>query len=226
MWFSTFLVLNLLRRRAHSALTLAGMAIAVGTAVALLGIADSFERSSVQAFAGRGIDIVIVEQGILDQLTSDLNYEYADPIRHVPGVRGLAPGLIELVDYSHTGTVLSVLLQGWEPDSLLFDELKILDGRVFNVGEKGVTLLGKTLAETLDKHVGDTVVFQRESFRVVGIYESFNIFENGAATLPLGELQRIMGRPRSVTGFSVVLESQPPRSDSVAQVCQRIEALD
>ncbi|MBX7166289.1 MAG: ABC transporter permease [Pirellulales bacterium] len=225
MWFSTFLWLNLVRRRARSLLTALGMAIAVGTSVALLGVAEQFERSTVESFAGRGVDIVILESGILDQLSSDLQQEYEAPLRSVQGVKDVGPGLLELIDYSHSGNVVSVLVQGWVPDSFLFDTIKIRAGRRFAAGEQGVVMLGKTLSEVLQKQVGDMLTIQRESFRVIGVYESFSVFENGAATLPLAELQRVMARPGGVTGFSVVLDRSGPQPANVEEVCRRIEDL-
>lgn len=223
MWFSTFLLLNLVRRLARSVLTMLGMAIAVGTSVSLLGVADSFERSAVQSFSARGVDIVVLERGILDQLSSDLNQGLAARIAEVPGVGAVAPGLIELVDYSRSGTVISVLLQGWQPGSFLFQDLKFLEGRPFQEGETGVVVLGKTLAEILGKHTGDSLEIQRQQLRVVGVYESFNIFENGAATLPLAELQRLMARPEGITGCSVKVDHQA--GSDVETVAKRIENL-
>ena len=87
MGFLTFLTKNLCRRRARSSLTCAGLAIAVGTTVALLGISDGFERSTVESFESRGVDIVVVADGVLDQLSSDLDERAADLIRDLAAVR-------------------------------------------------------------------------------------------------------------------------------------------
>jgi putative ABC transport system permease protein len=226
MWFSTFLLLNLVRRFARSLLTALGMAIAVGTSVALLAVADSFERSSVQSFAERGVDLVVLEQGILDQLSSDLSQSITPQIAAIPGVEAVAPGLIELVDYSHSNTVLSMVLQGWEPGSFLFDDVKFVEGRPFGPDDHGVVVLGKTLAEVLNKKVGDTVDLQRKDFKVIGIFDSFNIFENGAATLPLRELQQLMARTDGITGLSVKVKRESENNEArVAEVAKQIEAL-
>ena len=68
-------------------------------------------------------------------------------------------------------------------------------------------MLGVTLAENLRQacrghrdHAGAS------DFDVVGVYRSFDIFENGGAVVPLATLQDLMVRPRSVTGFTVELE--------------------
>ncbi len=221
MWFVTILLLNLLRRKARSVLTVCGVAVAIGTTVALLGIARGFEESSVQIFEQRGVQIVVVEHGVLDQLNSDLDASLASRINRVPGVQAVTFGLVELVDYSHSGTLVSLVVNGWDANSFFLDDLKIIRGRKYRPGEQKVAMLGSTLAENIKKGVGDSIAIQREAFQVVGVYQSFNILENGAATIPLAELQRVMARPGRVTGFSVVVH----QSGSVDDVCQGINAL-
>ncbi len=225
MWFVTVLFLNLLRRKARSVLTVCGVGVAIGTTVALLGIARGFEESSVQAFEGRGVQIVVIEQGVLDQLSSDLDASLTRRIERVPGVHEVARGLVELVDYSQSGSLVSLVLHGWEANSFLFDDLKILRGRLYRSDERNVAILGSTLAENIGKDVGDRIAIQREEFEVVGVYQSFNIFENGAATIPLAELQRVMARPDGVTGFSIRLHQGGSPPVSVDAVCERINAL-
>ena len=112
MWFLTFLIVNLRRRTARSLLTGAGVAIAVGTTVTLLGIAHGFRESAAESLGGRGVEIIVVQQGVLDQLSSDLDESFAVRIREVPGVAGVSPGLLELIDYPKQNNVLSVLIQG------------------------------------------------------------------------------------------------------------------
>src|SRR5437764_991376 len=65
MYFVTFLLKNLLRRKARSVLTAGGVAVAVGAMVALLGITDSFERSVGRAFERRGVDLVVTAAGVI-----------------------------------------------------------------------------------------------------------------------------------------------------------------
>jgi putative ABC transport system permease protein len=65
-------------------------------------------------------------------------------------------------------------------------------------------MLGRVLALNLHKKVGEAMSIAGESFRVVGIYESDSLFENGGLVVPLRELQRMMGRQGVVTGFVVI----------------------
>ena len=70
MYFATFLLKNLVRRKARSLLTILGIAVAIGTVVTLRGVSYGFERSFRTNFERRGIDLVVVSAGIPDQLRS------------------------------------------------------------------------------------------------------------------------------------------------------------
>jgi putative ABC transport system permease protein len=82
-------------------------------------------------------------------------------------------------------------------------------------------MLGETLANNIEKTAGDSLTLQRVEFKIVGVYRSLSVFENGAVTLPLAELQEIMLRERSVTGFNVIVD---PRAD-IDGVCERINSM-
>jgi putative ABC transport system permease protein len=220
MHFLTFLVKNLVRRKTRSILTVFGVAVAVGTMVALVGISDGFERSAAEAFTMRGVDLVVMAEGKTDPLSSDIDQKVADQIRQIPGVLAVASGLVELVEYKLGTTSHSAIVNGWELNSLLFKDLNIVNGRRLESDDHRAVLLGEKLAEILHKQAGDTVQMQGEDFQVVGVYESFSIYEIGAAVLRLDELQELMARPRRVTGFSIVLDhrgSEPPPLESIRQ---------
>src|SRR5690349_4525381 len=83
--FITFLLKNLLRRKARSVLTAGGVAVAVGAMVALLGVTDGFERSVAGAFQRRGVDLVVTAAGVINQLSSDLDEGVVERVRKMPG---------------------------------------------------------------------------------------------------------------------------------------------
>jgi putative ABC transport system permease protein len=99
------------------------------------------------------------------------------------------------------------------------EEMEILDGRWYTVGEGRVAVLGTQLANSIGKTVGDTIELEGAEFEVVGIFRSFNVYENGSITLPLEEMQRLMASEGKVTGFALVLD------DSVKQDEQKIQAV-
>lgn len=225
MYFATFLLKNLVRRKARSLLTILGVAVAIATVVTLRGVSYGFERSFRANFERRGIDLVVVSAGIPDQLRSDLAEDIGPRIERIEGVRQVSAGLLELVDIDRGDTVISILVNGWRPGGAQLDELEIVSGRAIRPEDSRAIMLGVTLAENLDKGVGDAVTMQRRSFDVVGVYRSFDIFENGGAVVPLAALQDLMARPGSVTGFTVELEPSGDKEALAGAVRKKIETL-
>ena len=225
MYFATFLLKNLVRRKARSLLTILGIAVAIGTVVTLRGVSYGFERSFRANFERRGIDLVVVSAGIPDQLRSNLDEDIGTQIERIAGVRRVSSGLLELVDVQRGDSNISILVNGWRPGGAQFDELEIVSGRAIRPEDSRAIMLGVTLAEILQKGVGDTVTMQDERYDVVGVYRSFDLFENGGAVVPLATLQREMLRPKSVTGFTVELEPTQDKEALADTVRRRIEAL-
>jgi putative ABC transport system permease protein len=205
MRFSTFIARNLTRRLARSTLTVLGLGVAIAAVVALVGIAWGFERAFLAIYESKGIDLVVVRAGVSNGLTSNLEEDLAERLQTINGVRTVARSLMDAVSFEEANLV-SVLVNGWEPESLLFRGIRTLKGRPLERGDAKAAMLGRVLALNLGKGPGDALDVAGEPFRVVGIYESDSLFENGGLIVPLAELQRMMGREGQVTGFVVAAE--------------------
>ncbi len=225
MRFLTLLWINLTRRTSRTVLTSGGIAVAVATAVTLLGIAEDFRRSAIQALSARSVEILVVEDGIANTMDSELDRAIAEHIATVPGVADISPGLIEMIDFTVDDEVIPVLVNGWLPGTFLFNDMSFVAGGPFTSDERPAVLLGDTLAESIGKGVGDTVRIQREAFEVVGIYENASSFESGGMILPLTQLQRAMVRGNYVTGFSLRVDHSSGETDMIERVCDRLNSL-
>ncbi|HMP60018.1 MAG TPA: ABC transporter permease [Gemmatales bacterium] len=225
MTLFTFVLKNLARRRIRTALTCVGIAVAIGAVVALVGIASGFERNFIEVFEGRGVDLVVVEGGITEQLTSSLDEGLVPRIRELPGVAHATGMLLEVLAFEQEGLV-GVMVQGWAPECVLFEHLRVSSGRTLQPGDQRQALLGSILARNLKKKVGDTIEIDREDFTIAGVFESFNIFENGSIVVPLAELQRVMLRPRQLTAIAVLTTATDvDKTAVVTRVCQEIESF-
>src|SRR4051812_8185468 len=178
MRFSTLIARNLLRRGVRTLLTVVGLAIGIAAVVAMLGIAWGFEQSFLAINEAKGIDLMVVRAGVSDKLTSSLSESLEQSLRNVPGVRDVAGSLMDVVSFEEANLV-SVLVNGWEPGSLLFRGIRILQGRPLDRRDQKVAMLGRVLAMNLGKKVGDTIQVAGEPFRVIAIFESDSLFENG-----------------------------------------------
>jgi putative ABC transport system permease protein len=224
MRFYQFILKNVLQRKARSALTMVGVAVAVMAVVALVGIADGFESSFRELYERRGVDLIVVRAGSSEHLSSSIPEQVGEQLRRLPGVRAVSPGLMDVVSFPEAN-LASVPVQGWAPDSFLFDSLKMLDGRRVDTGDDKGVMLGMILARNLGKKPGDTLEIASQLFTVVGVFESFNHLENGSAVMLLSALQTLMDRPHQVTGFQVVVENAPDKKALIEKVRLEIESL-
>ncbi len=196
MRFYQFILKNVLQRKVRSALTIIGVAIAVMAVVALVGIADGFQRSFREVYEKRGVDLMVVRAGSVERLSSSIPEQVGKQIRGISGVRAVSPGLVDVVSFEEAN-LASVPLQGWAPDSSLFDELRILDGRRLEAGDDEGVMLGMVLAKNLGKKASDTLEIASRPFKIVGVFESFNVFLNGSAAMLLPAAANAHGSPQS-----------------------------
>jgi putative ABC transport system permease protein len=224
MRFYQFILKNVLQRKARSTLTVTGVAVAVMAVVALVGIADGFERSFRDLYEKRGVDLLVVRAGSSEHLSSSIPQQVGEQIRRLPGVRAVSPGLMDVVSFPEAN-LNSVLLQGWAADSFLFDNLKMLSGRRVTTGDDKAVMLGMVLSQNLGKKTGDRLEIASQQFEVVGVFESFSHYENGSAVMLISALQTLMDRPNQVTGFQVVLEDTPDKNALIQRARREIEAL-
>jgi putative ABC transport system permease protein len=117
-----------------------------------------------------------------------------------------------------------VLVNGWEPDCPVLQQVNLLSGRRLRAGDRRAVMLGRILAANLGKQVGDAIQLYGLDFEVVGVFESFSVYENGAIFMLLDELQQQTDRPGEVTGFIVQSADKSPAA--VARLQQQIAALD
>ncbi len=221
MRFISLIVKNVLHRPVRTILTTLGLAIAIAAVTILVGISWNFERSFLTLYNSKGIDLVVVRAGNSNQLSSSLDERMADRLRQIEGVAEVAASLVDTIGFEEQNLV-SVLVDGWIPGSILFRGIKILEGRSLEPGDDKAVILGRVLAMTLARKAGDRLQIAGETFDVVGIFESESWFENGSLTMPLKTLQKMMGRDGQVTGLLIQAKASDDRF--ITKLRRRIES--
>jgi putative ABC transport system permease protein len=225
MRFGSFILKNLLRRKFRSLLTALGVAIAIAAVVALLGLSSGLRRTSAERFESRGIDLVVLRAGIAQRLNSSLNQAIGERLTKLKHVKGVAPSLTDMVSFNET-SYIGVPVHGWPADSFAFSSLQVTDGSQLRAGDSGKVMVGIKLARELGKKVDDSLDIEGSSFKVAGIYESANMFDNSSAIVPLADLQKLMDRPEQVTEFQVAVASPAEERKAVVDALrQEIENL-
>jgi putative ABC transport system permease protein len=125
----------------------------------------------------------------------------------MPEVADVAPVLMDVVSFEDVN-LIGVTVYGWRAGSAEFRNLEIRAGRTLAAGDKRCVMLGTVLAKNLGKQVGDKVeIYEDQPFEVVGVFQSFSMYENAGMIVPLAELQRLTDRKGQVTMFDVMLKN-------------------
>jgi len=217
---------NLFRRKARTLLTAFGIAVGVAAVIALGAMADGFVQGYTALSSGSGADLLVMQDDALDIIFSAVDQGLGEALVGLAGVERVA----EMVyTFAATDGAPYFIVYGYDPEGFAIDHFRIVrgetlaeaDGRA-NPGQRGggrPLLLGKAAAEDLGKDVGDTFRLYESVYRVAGIYETGEPFEDGAAVVPLEDAQTISGKPRQVNAFLIQV-----RDDAdVERLRQRIE---
>jgi putative ABC transport system permease protein len=191
---------NLLRRRARTALTSAGVAIGVGLIVALLSIAAGVRRTANDLVHIGRADFGLFQEGAADLTRSLLPAGLADRVRVQRGVSQVARIFLRV---GKVGGNDSFLVFGLVPGEFPARRLVVVAGRRPRGSE---ALLGDHAARSLRVGPGGTLRVGRRSFHVAGIYHSGDRYEDGGAVLPLRIVQGLAGRPGEVTTLAVTVK--------------------
>ena len=131
MRFAEILVKNLLRRKARSLLTLAGVSIAVAATVVLLTVAWGYSNSAVSHYSASRVNVVVVRAGVAERITSSLSASLADRLRELPGVAKVDGSLTEMVSLGN-GSLLGVPLHGLDPTGFAMAHYLVTRGRALD----------------------------------------------------------------------------------------------
>ena len=231
MYFVSFITKNLTRRPMRTALTVLGLSVAVGSMIALLGISHNVESTVAKGFERRGVDIVVIEGGKPDQLSSDLDEKLVERVIAVEGVdpHGVDVALVDLIEVQRNQDASSgnAMCIGWPVANFGFDDLEVRSGRRLQADDKRKVMVGITVADNMKKKVGDTIFLKTEPFEIVAIFKSFSVFESGAVVMLLPEMQDLNPlRKGRITGFSIRVKKSVEHPDAdIEATRQRIISL-
>jgi putative ABC transport system permease protein len=211
---------NIWRRKIRSLLTILGVGISIAAFVAIIGLSEGLKESFISNFKSRGTDLVVVEKGILDILSSKVDISYRDKLKAMPEVEQVAPILLDLFSFKFKQFIV---LYGWELDSYLFKELKIRGS--FPKNDQEVTL-GALAAKRLNKTTGEQLNIKGKLYTVAGIFQSKSIIEDGAVIMSLESLQKLKDAQGKVSLYNIKLNIPFRSKAGYAQINQSIEQAE
>jgi ABC-type antimicrobial peptide transport system permease subunit len=201
---------NLFRRRTRTLLTMVGIGISVAVIVALEGIVDGFVAQFETMMGGGGqADLMAVEADISDMEYSSIDEQVGKKLVTVPGIKYVS-GLV--FGFLSDPKLTYLIIWGYHPGEYAIRQFKIVEGEGLSANRQ--IILGKTVAETMDKKVGQTIKILDSNFRIVGIYETGTSFLDISGVISLREAQKLFRKPRQVGWYTIKLED-PKEADRI-----------
>ncbi len=209
---------NLLRKKARSALTGAGIALAAWVLVSLLGFSQGYEASLKSGFGNPGIQFLVTAKGCpYDAATlmlrdgTGLRYlkqPTADSIAMEPEVDKATTMLTQAVfdpNKGESGGITAFLGVDAKTFPAIKPALRFVQGRWFADNDALEAVLGYEAAELEQRELGDKYLIPERNVEVavVGVLERSGTQDDGTIFLPIGTVQRIFEKSGKITGIGI-----------------------
>lgn len=205
---------NLMSQPVRSAITVFGVAVAIGGFVALTGLTGGLEHSLDRGLGESGADLVVTQRDAYSVLNSSVPESLGAVIAKADGVDGVSGTLLSMTT---ADSEANIVIAGWPAGSFLWRNLRLVDGRMPHEIGGAEVVLGEAIAGSLKKHLGDTIELQFHPFTIVGIASFATPLNQNIAIVGLPALQKLLGRSGAVTLFQIHL-ARPLGSGRVAAV--------
>ncbi len=198
---------NLFRRKGRTILTLLGIAIGVAAIIALGAMAAGMRAGYTAMAQGSEADLVLSQASAMDITIGGVKEEVGEQVLGWPEVAEVDGALVGNVQ-AEVSPYFYIF--GYDPKGFAISHFRVVEGQTLAEARRvrgKPLLLGKGAAESLGKEVGDTLRITGGTFRVIGIYETGDAFEEGGAVIPLEEAQSLLLQPRRVSIYYLRLRS-------------------
>jgi ABC-type antimicrobial peptide transport system permease subunit len=211
---------NLLRRKIRTLLTILGIAIGVAAIVGLGALTNSLQAGYGSMLQGSKADLVLSQPNAMDISYSSVDEEIGKQLVAAPEVSEVSA---MLQGFTAAEDQPFFFIFGYPDHSFIMPRFKIKTGAGLDSHEAVTAhgkpvLLGSAAAEILDKSVGDTLRLTGSIYRIIGIYETGDAFEDSGAVMSLKDAQELLGRQRQVSLYYIRLKEPAMRERFLARV--------
>jgi putative ABC transport system permease protein len=204
------------RRPARTATALSLVGICIALPLMLGGITKGLIYQLNNILSRGASDQLIISQRDAPGLSvNTLDAGLAAQIRTSPQVKSVSPLLVEAAELQGEARFLVL---GLAHDAPTLKQLRLLEGAPLNL--PGDILIGKKAAQDRVLRVGQSVTLNRESYKVVGIFETGVLWEDQGGLMTLEDAQHLMAKPNAVS-FILMSLHNPADAASVIRSIER-----
>ncbi|MBI5289723.1 MAG: ABC transporter permease [Chloroflexi bacterium] len=210
MSFTALIFKNLLRQRIRTSLTVVGIGLGIATVVALGSVVGGMKQTAGQILTAYGSDFIVAEKGASDLSFSNVAEADQATLAEYPGVAGTLGILLRLSKVGGNPYFVTVGMTAVDVEAAGID---LREGTLYSSGARDEILLGTHASNDLDAGVGDSVVIDDQTFHVVGLFKSSNLWQDSGAIAPLATVQELANKAGVVTFVYVrVAEGADPEA--------------
>ncbi|TET60129.1 ABC transporter permease [Candidatus Aerophobetes bacterium] len=216
MSFLSLILRNLFRHRVRSLLTIVGISIGIATIVTLGLITEGLKSTVEEAIKAGKADFSIAQAGVVDLILSTIKQEELQEIQKMKGIKNAVGVLIASVPVSFNPYFIAI---GINQEDIKLGGININEGRIFKKNSQDEIILGKVAAKNFRKKTGEEIQVGPIRYKIVGIFETGNVFQDGGAFLPLRTLQKLQRKEHQVTMILVEVKE----GVDIAELARQVE---
>jgi ABC-type lipoprotein release transport system permease subunit len=210
---------NLFRRKIRTLLTVIGVAIGVAAIIGLGALADGLQSGYGSMLQGTKADLILSQPDAFDLSYSTVDELIGQELLKAPEVSEVS-GMIQGFIQAENNPYFFVF--GHPANSFAMGRYQIITGtdleeRLVSKLRGQPVLLGSAASEVMKKNVGDSLRLSGSIYRIVGIFETGDAFEDSGAVLELKDAQELLGRPRTVGVYYIRLKDPSLRARFLAR---------
>lgn len=224
MTLTGFALSNMLRRPVRTFLTILGIALAIGTAVALLALGRGIADSVAKGLDEHGAQYIASPRGMTDVTGSRLPQAMGAELSGVPGISSVEP---QLFGFALTGDGEQVLVAGTATGEDVWRHIPLSAGRL-PLPQAREVAVGDVLAGNLNLTIGSQITLYDEAFTVTGITGYATAMNRGLVIMDLQMLQAVSLREGQVSIYMLALDDrldEAGREAVKADVARRFPVL-
>jgi ABC-type antimicrobial peptide transport system permease subunit len=185
-----------------------GISIGVAAIIGLGTLNENLQVGFGAVLTGSEADFVLRDADSFDMLLSSIDEEIGKELLAMPEVSsasGMIQGLVQ------TESSLYFFVFGYPEDSFALERFQIIKGfplfsREADAMQGRPIILGSAAAEAYNVGVSSSLRIGETSYRIVGIYETGEAFEDGGAVLRLADAQVLLGMQRKVSVYYIQIK--------------------
>jgi putative ABC transport system permease protein len=231
MSFLSLVVKNPFRNKTRSALAIVGISIGIIVIVALGMVTGGLENSTQSTLKAGAAEITVIQTGSSSFGSGgSLNESLATSLLNISGVKNTA-GILRATNTSTTvasttsnssssfGPEGGVSVTGIDANKLSLIGIDSVNGTSFTNTSTDQVIIGTTIAQSLNKTVGDTIDLYGKNFTITGTYETGSFITDAGIMMPLSTLQNLTSNQNKVSDILVKVTDNA----NVTTVSQSIE---